>query len=280
MSVIKSIYDPTLNLIDESLDLEKTNSYHLSILADANKVSLSILNTLNNKYLAIQSFPYEMEKLTNHIGLFDRQYKSVTCAIAHHRFTLTPSAIFDGEHKNSLLSFNHPPKNQEEVFTNSFHSLDAKNIFYIPEQVASALRKKLPNVNFIHNATSLVEGILIRNKNSSGKIVFADFHSNYFEVLILDEGKLIFSNAFTFNAPEDIAYYILFLYEQLHLNTDHIELIISGEIEKTSTHHSLLYNYIRHIKFATRIDNFSYSYKFKEIDSHKFYSLFNQYLCA
>ena len=68
------------------------------------------------------------------------------------------------------------------------------------------------------------------------------------------------------------------MYEQLHLNPEEIELVLSGEIEKTAEEHALLYNYIRHVKFASLPDSFKYSYKFDEIQPHKFQSLFNQYL--
>ena len=133
-------------------------------------------------------------------------------------------------------------------------------------------------MRFIHSASSFIEGLLIQNKNNTGKNVFANFHSSYFEIAILDSRKLLFSNAFKYKTPEDIAYYILFVYEQLHLNPEEVELVLSGEIEKTAKEHSLLYHYIRHVKFASLPDGFKYSYKFDEIQPHKFWSLFTQYL--
>src|SRR2546421_440654 len=103
------------------------------------------------------------------------------------------------------------------------------------------------------------------NKNNKSKKVFANFHSSYFEIVILEGRGLLFCNAFKYKTSEDIAYYILFVYEQLHLNPEEIELILSGEIEKTAKEHSLLYNYIRNIKFDTLHENFKYSYKFDGI---------------
>ena len=140
------------------------------------------------------------------------------------------------------------------------------------------MRKQFVNVHFLHNATAFIEGLLIQNKNNKGKKVFANFHSSYFEVAILDGRELLFSNAFKYKTSEDIAYYILFVYEQLHLNPEEIELVLSGNIEKTAKEHTLLYNYIRHVKFASLPDGFKYSYKFDDIPSHKFWSLFTQYL--
>jgi hypothetical protein len=120
-------------------------------------------------------------------------------------------------------------------------------------------------------------------KNNAGKKAFANFitRSNgvgYFEMVLLDGKDLLFSNSFQYSTADEIAYYILFVYEQLELNPEITELVLSGEIEKTSKEHALLYTYIRHVKFAERPENFRYSYKFEEIPNHQFYSLFTQFL--
>lgn len=208
-------------------------------------------------------------------------FKSANCCVAHNKFSLIPNSLFDENKKESLLGFNHEVKEDDEIFSNTLHHLDAKNLFTVSKDLVSEIRKQFPNVNFAHSSTAFIEGLLVQNKNNSGKKVFADFFSDYFEIVILDGRELLFSNAFNYKAPEDIAYYILFVYEQLHLNPEKIELILSGEIEKTAKEHSLLYTYIRNVQFASLPESFNYSYKFDEIPSHKFFSLFNQYLlCA
>ncbi len=262
--------NPAINLVDESFDETKVNQYHLSILANGNEFLFSILDVNSNKYLSIQSgknFP----KL---------HFKSISFCIANNKFTLIPSTLFDEEKKESLLSFNHEIKNDEEVLVNTLHNLNAKNIFAVPKNLVAEIRNKFPNSDFIHSTTSFMEGLLVQHKNNSGKKVFANFYSTHFEIAILNGKELLFSNAFRFQTSEDVAYYILFVYEQLNLNPETIELILSGEIEKLAKEYSLLYTYIRNVKFASRPDGFKYSYKFEEIPSHKYFSLFTQYLCA
>lgn len=276
MAEAKTILSPSINLVDESFDINKSNQYHLSILSSENGFANAVLDTNTNKYLVLN-----FSKVAN-FGKVDiaSSFKSVTCAIAHNKFTLIPSALFDEENKESLLGFNHEVKEGEEIISNTLHNLDAKNLFTVSKSFVSEIRKHFPNANFIHSSTSLIEGLLVQNKNNSGKKVFANFYSNYFEIVILEGRELLFSNAFKYKTSEDIAYYILFVYEQLHLNPETIELILSGEIEKTAKEHSLLYTYIRNVKFVSLPENFKYSYKFDEIPSHKFFSLFTQYLCA
>ena len=270
MAEAKVILSPSIYLVDESFDSKKSNQYHLSILSNGNNFDFSILDTNTNKYLVLQS----------NAQLPVHSFKSVNCCVAHNKFSLIPSSLFDEEKKKILLEFNHEVKEEEEIFSNTLHNLNAENLFAVSKKLVEKIRIQFPNAAFIHSSTSFIDGLLSQNKNNSGKKVFANFYSNFLEVVILEGRKLIFSNAFNYKSPEDIAYYILFVYEQLHLNPETIELVLSGGIEKTDKEHSLLYTYIRNIRFASLPDNFKYSYKFEEIPSHKFFSLFNQYLCA
>lgn len=279
----KSSSASTINLIDESFDIKKANNYHLSVLSGETSLSFAVLDTNTNKYLVLHQAPSQKnEDLLASItamGLHTT-FKSVTCAVAHPKFSLIPSPLFDQENKNSLLGFNHPIEPGEKTHSDTLHNLDAKNLFTINRELESSIRKQFPNVHFLHNATAFLEGLLARNKNKTGKKVFADFHSDYFEIVILEGSSLHFSNAFKYKTPEEIAYYILFVYEQLHLNQEEVELVLSGEIEKTAQEHTLLYNYIRYVKFASLPDSFNYSYKFDDTLSHCYFSLFNQYLCV
>lgn len=279
MSEAKTIPVSSIDLIDESFDPKRSSSCHLSLLLSDKNLSYSILDINSGKYLVLNSrtetFPQfeTLEKLGS-------AFKSVTCAVAHPKFAIVPSALFDDENKNSLLGFNHPIENTEKTHSDSLRNLEARNLFTIDRELETSMRKQFPNVHFLHNASALIEGLLLQNKNNKQKKVFANFHPDYFEIIILEGGELLFSNAFKYKTAEDIAYYILFVYEQLHLNPEEIELTLSGEIEKTAKEHALLYNYIRHVKFASFPDSFKYSYKFDEVQSHRFFSLFNQYLCV
>lgn len=270
----------SINLVDELFDANKSNDYHLSILRSASGFAFAILDTKKNKYLALQDAPTLIEVIDLILQLPLGRGATVSCSVAHNKFTLIPSSLFDDENKKSLLGFNHEIKAEEEIFSNTLHNLEAKNIFTVSKSLVAEIRRQFPNANFIHSSTSFMEGLLVEHKNNSGKKVFANFYSDYFELVILEGKELLFSNAFRHTTPEEIAYYILFVYEQLNLNPETIELILSGEIEKIENEFALLYTYIRNVKFATRPDGFKYSYKFEEIPSHKFFSLFTQYLCA
>ncbi|MBI4929987.1 MAG: DUF3822 family protein [Bacteroidetes bacterium] len=275
MAEAKTIPAPSINLVDESFDIKKSNQYHLSILANENGFAFAVLDTKTNKYLVLKET--KSVSIFSHLGE-GGNWASVSCAIAHNKFTLIPNPLFDEENKKSLLEFNHPVSTDEKIHSDILRNLKARNLFSVSGKFESEIKSQFTNARIHHGFTAFVEGLLVHNKNNTGKKVFANFYSSYFEIAILDGRNLLFSNSFQYKTSEDIAYYILFVYEQLHLNPETIELVLSGEIEKTDKEHSLLYTYIRTIKFASLPEGFSYSYKFEEIPSHKFFTLFSQYL--
>lgn len=288
MLEVKSEPARKISLQDEAFDAEKTDRYHLSLLDDGNELSCAVLDKDENKYIYLSN---EVNQ-----NILPSGWNSVSFAVAHNKFTLIPNALFDEENTRSLLGFNHEIKEDEEVEVNTLHNVGAKNLFTIKKNLILSVRKQFPNVKFIHSTTSFIESVMKINKNSSGKKAFANFiprtfsnmpvhkektqnnETSFFEMVILNGKDLLFCNSFKYHSAEEIAYYILFVYEQLGLNTETVELTLSGGIEKISKEHSLLYDYIRHVKFASRPEEFRYSHKFEEIPGHRFYSLLTQYL--
>lgn len=286
----ESIPSPAFDFTDESFDLLNSTSYHLSVIVDSSQFSFAVLDIKENKYLALQSaitkekfiqFLDKDKKDKQEIAVQARPvWKSVTCSIVHNKFTLVPNSLFADENKRLLLEFNHPVAEDEKIHSDILRNLKARNLFSISRKFESEIRNYFPQVHFIHSFTPFLEGLYIQNKNNAEKKVFANFHSDFFEVAILEGRNLLFSNAFCFKTPEEIAYYLLFVYEQLHLNPDTIELVLSGKIDKAAQKHALLYTYIRHVRFQPLPENFRYSYKFEGLPAHKYFSLFTQYLCA
>ena len=74
-------------------------------------------------------------------------------------------------------------------------------------------------------------------------------------------------------------YYLIFVVEQLKLNPENIELIITGELDKHSSLSDLLHKYIRNISFAGHNKDFRYSFVFDQLPGHYYYNLLNAAMC-
>ena len=72
-------------------------------------------------------------------------------------------------------------------------------------------------------------------------------------------------------------YFILFVCEQLEINTEYLQLEFMGDVKKDSELYDLTYKYIRHVKFAKRIVNLSPN--INSLLEHEYYILLHQHLC-
>jgi hypothetical protein len=119
----------------------------------------------------------------------------------------------------------------------------------------------------------LIEKLVNQYKNFDDDFCFVNVTGNSFEIVVTKNKKLELYNCFDFKTKEDFIYYILFTAEQLNLNPEEFELILLGDIEKESELYTILYQYIRKIKFYHPTKTHAL---LAGISSHAHFSLLNQ----
>lgn len=279
------------SIIDESLTKEKISDYILSIQLGAGKTCFCILDSVRNKYIALQVFPQEKlfnnqellnnfrEKVKSDELLSYKNYKNINISIVHSNSTLVPVSLFNKKDSLAYLQFNHTVLADEVIHIDYIKAGNIRNIFAVPSYTLDILNELFPNADLRHYSTILIETLLHRFKNQNYKLVL-HFQETHFEIIYIKEKKLIFYNTFNYQTTEDIIYYLLFVYEQLQLNPENIEVSIIGEVDKNSAVHIMIKKYIRNVKFEDRANDFSYSYGFNDISQHYYFILLNQNLCV
>ena len=99
-------------------------------------------------------------------------------------------------------------------------------------------------------------------------------------MLYYAEGALQFYNTFSFTTAEDLIYYVMFVMEQLSLNSEKIEIDLYGEVEEDSNIYDLLSQYIRNVKFGDRSELTKYTDILDVVPKHFYFNLFQQYMCV
>ncbi len=61
--------------------------------------------------------------------------------------------------------------------------------------------------------------------------------------------KLRLCNTFSFQAPEDVLYYVLFGFEQLDLSPENVSLNLAGAAAERGDIFDLLYRYVREVTY-------------------------------
>ncbi|OQX80012.1 MAG: hypothetical protein B6D61_02685 [Bacteroidetes bacterium 4484_249] len=276
---------------DEALNKADSKKYKLSIQLALDGFSFSIYNDEINKFLSIESITFEntsqiencctlLKKTYSEHSWLNLKYKSVNIIFESQKSTLIPSPLFDESKKEMYSDFNFAYDENHEIIHNKLTNLDAYNIYTIPVQIKTTLNDLFPGHKLQSHSGPLIESLLILHKNLQfQKRIFVNVRNSYLDIIIIEERKLLYYNSFNFRSKEDFIYYVIFVLEQLKLNPEEIDLILSGYIDKNSKLFDIVFKYVRNIRFQELTESFKYSYIFNDIPSHYYFNLLNVGLC-
>ena len=238
MDVMHHQIHQVIHKYDEALTKADTKKYKLSIQVSLDGFSFSIFNSETNKFLSIESVSFEYVKntadvclliksfFTNHSWL-NQEFESVIIIFESSKFTLIPAPLFEESEKDIYSKFNFTIPADHEVFYDKLTNLDAFNLYIVPGQLNETLKELFPSHQLISQSSILIESLLIINKNlTSQKRAFVNVRNSFLDIVFTDGRKLLYYNTFQYKTPEDFMYYVMFVFEQLHLNPEEIEMVL------------------------------------------------------
>jgi hypothetical protein len=280
---------PSLTLIDETAEIKRSSEHILNLLAGPGSFSFALLNKAQNKYVALEAYNlqnvFTADVLAQTLGniieshsFLKENYDSVRFAYDSHRSTLIPEALFDAENIRTYIEFNHPPEKDDLVMSDKLKNIDTRNIFLFPEVLKTMLAGYYPKIQISHHTSALLESLVVQFKNESKPKLVLHISLTHFEIILVEGKHLRFYNTFRHQTTEDFIYYLLFVCEQLKLNPETLELVLIGEVERSSAIYSILHKYVRNIRFGERPDTYLYSQPLNTIPKHFYCNLFSQQL--
>lgn len=281
-----------LNLLDETLDINQTPSYHLSIQVSLNGLSYVILDLVRNKYVALRHYEIpegleenawlnKIEEILREDEFLLKEFRSAYFMYSSARFTLIPSPLFRKEDLRMYFEFNQKIEEFDELHYNRLKLTDAYLVFPLPGELGNIITRHFPHVAFYHQGVPLIEHFLSApGKKSSETRVSLHVHRELFDLVVHSGKKLSFFNTFRYTHPNDLLFFVMYVIDQLKLDPAECELMLSGMISKASEHHNLLKKYIRNIRFDKPSEQYGYTYTFSDIPIHSFVNLLNLHACA
>ncbi len=261
---------------DESFLPSAAERYDLLLQVSEKEVSYSILERERNRFVATGTLRLPIESIFEEVPWLKGNFNSTRIIAENNRSTLIPSVFFDPAEKERYLSFTVEHEPTDLVSFDHIASLDLYSVYSVPSSLLAKLGRLFPGGRISHISSALIRSIHGNYKNLvQDNKVFINVRDHNFDLLVLDGKQLSYFNAFPFQVPEDLAYYVIFVYEQLGLNPEETGVVLSGRAEKNSPVAELLYKYIRSVEMAARSETFTYSYVFRDIPAHAYYTLLN-----
>jgi len=245
----------------QNSNITSKNYKKLSIQISLNGFSFCCFDTLNNTITAFNevNFDASQKKISKIEDLYIASFKNYPelketydeILVIHNNnlSTFVPTALFDENFLGSYLQYT------TKVFETDFFTFDQISNYemhsvYIPYvNINNFLIDTVGSFDYKHVNSILVEKILEGSKNNDDKKMVVNFNPDHFEVIVVQNQKLLLFNSFEYNTPEDFLYYLLFTAEQLSLNPESFQLELLGTINKNDPFYAIAYKYIRNISF-------------------------------
>jgi hypothetical protein len=278
---------PFLELFDETLDINSTENYELSVQAGPDGFSFCLLDTIRNKFVLIRSFEPEENKyfnaekineIFNKDDFLTRRYRKVSLVMPSQKFTIVPAPLFDPGKKDEYFTFNHLVNDGNIIISNKLNDPDAFVVFTVSKPMADLLGSFHPGVLPYPQVKPLLNHISHSRKSVNGNYIHIHVEREFFNLIIFDHNLMKFCNSFKYRNITDILYFALNVFRNLGLNQEET-IHLSGFTEKYDDLSSNLSICVRNVKFAEPSGNFTFSYVFNDTALHRFLNLFSAVNC-
>jgi len=282
---------PYFSFLDKSFKESHTRSYIMAMQLNLHGLAFFIFNPEKNKFLGLEAYRFDVPKpaeelpgifdlILNQHGWYAYPYLDFYFLIQNNYSTLIPSPLFDKKNKNLYLGFNQPFQEDHRIVFDQLKNTETANVYYLPNPIAEKVKEFWPNARIHHYSSALIEGLSINFKNKiDSNSLFIDLHEDNFDLVYFKENRLSYYNNFQFRTKEDFIYFLLSTIEQLMLNPEEVQLIMMGNIDKSTQNYEMIRQYIRHSEFIPRNENFHYSYMLDDVLHHNYYTLYNLLQC-
>jgi len=278
---------PFLELFDETLDINATRNYSLSLQLGSDGVSFAVMDNLRAKFILLRSFEPEnglkfsfdeVKEILVKDDFLTKKYHSVKIILQSTKFTLVPAPLYEPEKKETFFKLNHSLEEDGEILVNRVSFPDAYLLFSVRKCYHQLTEVLLPGQAPSHFLKPLLANVGFYGNSQTKNYLHLHVLKGSIVVLATINGVLKYCNCFDYKSPEDALYYLLNVYKTLGMETD-IPLHCSGGIQKNDGVYTVLSNYINDILFVDPVGNFTFSYLFEGANPHKFINLFSLVNC-
>jgi len=250
-TVIKKNSTPTLT---------NTKETRLSIQFNLDGFSFCISNNTSNETVYFSEYEFDEKQGTPESLLkqieaifktdiqLQKDFSSVLVIHQNDLFTLVPNAYFSEDKLLEYLDFNIKTIATDFITFDNIESMNAKNVYVPYVNINNYLFQNFGEFEYKHHLTILIENKISLPASKERKI-YINVSKENFDIVILQNKKIEFSNSFSFETKEDFMYYILFTFEQLKIDVEEVKIYFTGAIDIETEIYKITYQYVRNIFF-------------------------------
>jgi hypothetical protein len=163
------------------------------------------------------------------------------------------------------------------LFDEKIRDNELYNVYSVSKDLHSLCREKFKGSQYWHLYTMLLLWPFERVLGSVTRVIF---YNDKFIGAFFRNGKLQLLQTFSYQTPEDAAYYLLLICKQFDIQPQEMVLNISGLIDTQSALYSELLKYFVNVNYEEVPDSYGTNGLLDEFPSHYFSPLLKMSLCV
>lgn len=274
-------------LFDETLDINSTANYKLSIQANLDGFYFSVLDTLRNKYVLFRAYEPDnenqltlekLESIYREDDFLHRSYAAVNLSVPTLRSTVVPAQLYDPAGRDDYFLLNNQKGENEEILVNRLRYPDAFLIYSLNVDLKNLLAGLFPKSEPVHHLKSLLCSLITGKHSQAEHLLHLHVEKEFMNVILLSGDAIRLCNTFDHRNTSDLMYYLLYVARKSDLPAG-IPLSVSGATVRFDEIWTGLSDYIGEIRYARPPGSALFSYVFGEEILHRHLNLFSLASC-
>ena len=278
---------PFLELFDETLDINSTLNYDLSVQISSGRVSFCILDTIRKKYVLIRDYIPEgtnfpdlegVEEILGKDEFLSRKYRKINIITPSPKFTIVPTPVYDKVKMEEYFRFNHVAEEGSIILASKLNYPDSYLVYSTSRTENELITRHLESGKVMHHLIPLMNYISESRKGAQVNHIHLHIERDFFNIILFDHSSLKLCNSFFYKNISDILYYIMNAFRNLNIGQEET-IYISGDYQNQAELNTALSQYVRHIRYSVPSNGNSFSYVFNEVEIHRFLTIFSTTSC-
>ncbi|MFN2379445.1 MAG: DUF3822 family protein [Bacteroidales bacterium] len=275
-------------LFDETLDINSTQNYEISIQVGLDGFSFCLLDILRDRFVMLRDYrlggkglsePSAIMEIINNDEFLAREYRRYRMVFATERSTLVPATFFDPALKDHFFTLNYNPDEKNTVVNNKISQPDSFLLFDINRKILNAMVGAFPEASVSSHIRPLLYSSFAGASGKQSNHIRLHIEDTFFNLIIISGGKLKFFNSFSYRNATDLLYFTMKVLDQHNIGSGE-EISLSGNLEYGDELYNALRKYVKELKFAGMVTGHSLSYIFESTWLHRYINLLNITGCA
>ncbi len=286
MMVTGSNIIPVIRLADPSFQVEGQLDSHLLVHLSASQISFAIYNSISNSIVAFGVYSITAtDEFDEAIAILKadewahQPYSHVHLVVQPDDFVLVPKDLFDPIEIGTYLNFHSFKDVGGSQLFDRMESIGVVGVYHLPYSGIEAMGKLYSNLSVFASPTPFIQLAIREFSKHKGDNLLVMFEGKLMHVLVLNQAKLLYYNAFEVDEKNDVSYCSLAICEQLSLSPEKINVFVWGNTDSYDERLDTLKYYFRNVAQGERPLALKYADGLSSLPTFSQYPLFASALC-